>query len=354
MGKIPQLKEHPQSVKSNLNITGSYGVKMSRNLLASAALFTSMGFLLAGCSSLDFLGGGGDDDLDVAAAASTSTATPEVAETPSTAGETAFASGQEGIENSPTFDPSSSSNVQSTNAPTFNSDGSVGRTTITESDDGLETVNVSINGEDFTFTNTEAQSGFFKSDDGRLTVIGPDQIGVPNIGGVVSVAAFIQTENPIQNGTLPDAPEITNVGISIDGALTAVDELPAQASYSGQAVFIQPSDLSGVQNSEDARAINDFTATATFGQTNALTGSILENSDGPGEPTIEATIEATITGNTFSGNITGNDGTGFTSLDGGFFGQNAEAIAAAGVGESDGENFSVGLVGTRTDNVPVN
>ena len=181
-------------------------------------------------------------------------------------------------------------------------------------------------------------------------MIGPDQIGVPRIGGVVNIAAFIQTENPIENRTLPDASEITNVGISIDGALTAVDELPAQASYSGQVVTIQPSDLSGAQNPEDARTNSDFTATATFGQTNTLTGSVFDQTDGANV----ATIEADITGNTFSGNVTDNGGNGSTSLDGGFFGQNAEAIAGAGSGVIGGERTSIGLVGTRTDNVPVN
>ena len=73
---------------------------------------------------------------------------------PTAAGETAFANAQEGLLNLPTFDPASTFNVQSTEVPTFNSDGSIGRTTLRVSDDGQETLTLSVNGEDFTVTNS--------------------------------------------------------------------------------------------------------------------------------------------------------------------------------------------------------
>jgi hypothetical protein len=302
-------------------------------LLSTVALVT-----LAACSS------SGDEGTAILAAP-----IPPVAP-PTTAGETAFANAQEGLQNLPTFDPNSSNNQQSTDTPTFNSDGSVGRATLRVSDDGLETLTLNVNGEEFTVTNSQSQSGFIVSDDGRLTAIGPDQTGLPNLRGVVNSAILIQTENPIENRTLPGADEIENIAISIDGALTPIADLPAQATYSGGFVVVSSSSVAGASQPEGAGTNGTFNATATFGQTNELTGNLFDGNDNANV----ATIQADITGNTFNGTITDNEGAGTTSLDGGFFGQNAEAIAGAGTGEVEGETISIGLIGTRTDNVPIN
>jgi hypothetical protein len=167
---------------------------------------------------------------------------------------------------------------------------------------------------------------------------------------VVNSAILIQTENPIENRTLPGADEIENIAISIDGALTPIADLPAQATYSGGFVVVSSSSVAGASQPEGAGTNGTFNATATFGQTNELTGNLFDGNDNANV----ATIQADITGNTFNGTITDNEGAGTTSLDGGFFGQNAEAIAGAGTGEVEGETISIGIVGTRTDNAPVN
>ena len=297
--------------------------------------------ILVGCSS-------SSDSDDVAQ--TLAAALPED-NTPTAAGATAFASAEEGLQDLPTFDPASTNNVQSTDIPTFNSDGSVGRTTLRVSDDGQETLTLNVNGEDFRVTNSQSQSGFIVSDDGRLTAIGPDQTGLPNLSGVVNSAILIQTENPIENRTLPNADEIENIAITIDGALTPVEDLPAQAAYSGGIVVVAADRLAGAsQPDDDAISNGSFTAIATFGQTNELSGTLTNDNN----PSGFATIQADITGNTFSGTVNDNEGGGSAPLDGGFFGQNAQAIAGAGTGEVNGRNISIGLVGSRTDNAPTN
>lgn len=254
---------------------------------------------------------------------------------------------------------SGSGGNQVVNAPAFNLDGSVGTASFTEPtvdpDTGNQIGIATINGEEFVFNlsqNTDENGGVFISEDGRLLI--PDNIEENIFGGEVDTVEVILT--PFVTGTNFDndqAATFNNAGFAIEGNRTAVDELPAQANYSGSITVTTLENIANTTNDPDNENPFDrsnFTATATFGQTNTLAGSVTDVEDGSNV----ATIQADITGNTFSGSVTDNNGAGSTSLDGGFFGPNAHDIAGSGSGVVDGNRTLLGLIGTRTDNVPVN
>ena len=265
-------------------------------------------------------------------------------------------SAQEALQNLPTTNEAESSE----NLPTFNIDGSVGSSSFSEITTdpvtGERTITGTINGEAFTVDldqNTEENGGVFVSEEENLLV--PDGTTQDELFGVSARSEDVNLNiTPFITGTDFDndnEPTFNSVGFIIEGNLTPVSDLPAQATYSGRASVINLESIQRTtEESPNPFMTSDFTATATFGQTNTLTGSLTDRTNGANF----ATIDADITGNTFSGSVTDNAGPGSVSLDGGFFGPNADEIAGAGSGVIDGERTSIGLVGSRTDNVPVN
>ena len=262
---------------------------------------------------------------------------------------------QEAVQSLPTTSEAETSN----NLPTFNLDGSVGQTSFsritTDPETGDRTITGTINGEAFTIDldqNTASNGGVFVSEEG--TIIVPDDMAreelfsnTPRAEGVnLHIIPFI-TGTDFDND---NAPTFNSAGFIIEGNLTEVSDLPSQATYSGRASSISIESIGRTtEDDPNPYTTSNFTATATFGQTNTLNGSLSDRTNGNDV----ATINAEITGNTFSGTITDNEGAGSTTLDGGFFGPNADAIAGAGTGNIDGEQIVIGIDGVRTD-IPLN
>ncbi len=220
-----------------------------------------------------------------------------------------------------------------------------------------------IGNEEFRFDENRFDGELNVSDDNRVALIDFDddrrQINGDRVTGIEQV--FVIGEDLDSS----DPTRIDNVGFLVGAGAndnndiinTPIDQLPAQATYGGN--FYRISERTATEGSdnlpdnatptaEDLIENDQFTATATFGETNELVGSVISNGDRVGE------IEADITGNTFVGSVSGLDGEGTATLNGGFFGENGQEILASGSGTIDGQASAVALIGDRTDNVPTN
>ncbi len=270
------------------------------------------------------------------------------------AGDTAFENAQAGVESLPLDGDDESTD----NLPTFNLDGSVGRSSFSEQPATATSgriVRGTINGETFSVNldqNTDENGGVFISEEGNIIV--PDGRSQEDI--LLDTASENTNLNitPFIVGTNFDSdaePTLSNAGFIIEGNLPPTADLPSQANYSGRTAVISLESIADTTPEDpNPYTSSNFTATATFGQTNTFNGSLTDPINGESV----ATIKADISGNTFNGTITDNAGEGSISLDGGFFGPNAEEVAGAGSGVLDGDQFSIGLLGSRTDNVPTN
>lgn len=277
-----------------------------RSLIAAISLT-----LLAGCSS-----SGGDGSASATLAAPTPPIIQPVQLSPA----------QNALQNLPGLNTVVDRNA----APVavFNSDGTSGNGTINLRDDGSSSA--TINGETFEFPRNSNSSQNFD-----LLFSQPFNIDTTS-GGLI---LFTEIDENINS---------TNVGFLVTGRLTELNSLPASATYSGEFVV---ADTGG----SDPEVLNMFSnrpfeATATFGETNTLTGTV---NGFINDNVQQRNINADITGNTFSGTVSNGSGDAF-SLDGGFFGVDAASVVGSGAGVVNGEAVAIGLAGNRTDNVPTN
>jgi hypothetical protein len=228
-------------------------------------------------------------------------------------------------------------------------------------DDANGTLTVLIDGEEFTFDRNRFDN-VLVSEDNTIAILGITETEQGRASRVSNVFLVGEGVDQLEQ---TDIDSISNFGFlvsqdAVGGAdairVTPVDDLPAQATYSGRFFSISERSIAEAtpefneQNptGDDFVFEDRFEVTATFGQTNELTGSAFSDE---GQ---FATIDADITGNTFSGTVTDGDGRGGTSLNGGFFGEDAREILGSGSGTVNGNSVAISIEGTRTDNVPVN
>ena len=223
-----------------------------------------------------------------------------------------------------------------------------------------ETLTALIDGEEFTFNRNRFDDVLVSEDNtvGILRITETEQGRASRVSGVFLVG------NGIDRLEQTDIDSISNFGFVLSqdagGAnairVTPVDDLPAQATYSGRFFSIsQNTIVEATQEFDERNPTGDdfifedrFDATATFGQTNTLEGSVFDEGNRVAE------INADITGNTFAGTVNGLDDESSATLNGGFFGVNGQEILGSGSGVLNGEQSAIAIEGSRTDNVPIN
>ena len=233
---------------------------------------------------------------------------------------------------------------------------------IVSEDEATDSFVARIGNENFTFRNDRFSSDndgndFLVSDNNRVAIleIRNSTTRDTEVGSIVVIGEGLDSRSTssIDNfGFLLGVVDDNGDGITN----TPLDQLPAQANYAGRFLIISeqtiangtPDDPNEDLDNIDLIEQAEFTAVATFGQTNTLEGSVLDEGNRVGE------IDADITGNTFAGTVNEIDGEGSATLNGGFFGVNGQEILGSGSGVINGEQSAIAIEGSRTDNMPTN
>ena len=213
--------------------------------------------------------------------------------------------------------------------------GSTEAARIVSSENGVTVIEVGP--ETYTFTNAQEVRGVTVSDDRRLGIANNDDLGLPD-GEHVKLRVVAAGSNLGLENSL-----VTDIAVATDGDLTPVANLPASAEYRGS---YMAATLTSVNDAGDAAGSVDsggaFSATATFGATNTITGTLNDGTADIGA------ISGTITDNRFSATVNGQNGvTGSGTLAGGFYGPGAEEIAGSGSGQFQGEDTVIAVIGQK-------
>lgn len=170
-----------------------------------------------------------------------------------------------------------------------------------------------------------------------------DFVYAPSGSVDISSGSFVDTSLFVKGSDLTNpagSGRVTDVGAAINGTLTPVENLPSVAFYRGEwnAVATDGPTAGAVGLGQ----IGNFSATADFGSRQDVSGTFRDDS---GQTVLR--LDADITGNEFAGTFSDTSNNEVSSVNGGFFGPNAEEIAGVSAARDGDDAIAVGFIGSR-------